>query len=145
MPTATEPNRLFNPGEDRIRLLRYGAVSATNIVGHQVILSIANSGLDIPGGPANAIAAAIMSVPAYLLSRNWVWQVDGKHSIRGQVLPFWVITILGLVVSTAMAAGAQSIFGEGVAVNIAAFLGYFIVWVIKFLVLERLFGRDAGS
>lgn len=145
MPAATEPTRLFSPGDDRIRLLRYGAVSGINIVGHQVILSVANSGLDIPGGPANAIAATIMSIPAYLLSRNWVWRVDGKHSMTGQVLPFWVITILGLVVSTAMAAAAQSIFGEGVAVNIAAFLGYFIVWVIKFLVLERLFGRDPES
>lgn len=145
MPTATEPKRSLAAAPGKARLLRYGTVSAINIVGHQGILAVANTGLDIPGGPANAIAASIMSIPAYLLSRNWVWQVDGKHSVTGHVLPFWVITVLGLLVSTGMAALAQSLFGKGLAVNIAAFLGYFIVWVIKFLVLERLFGRHVAS
>ncbi len=144
MSTATEPKRpLVAAG--KARLIRYGAVSGVNVVGHQLILTVANSVLGIPGGPANAIAATIMCVPAYILSRNWVWEVDGKHSVTGHVLPFWIITILGLVVSTGMAALAQSLFGEGLAVNAAAFLGYFIVWVIKFLVLERLFGREAES
>lgn len=145
MPTATEPKRSLAAAADKARLIRYGAVSGVNIVGHQLILTIANSVIGIPGGPANAIAATFMSVPAYLLSRNWVWQVDGKHSVTGHVLPFWVITVLGLLVSTGMAALAQSLFGEGLAVNIAAFLGYFIVWVIKFLVLERLFGHHSES
>ncbi|MDA3039127.1 MAG: GtrA family protein [Actinomycetota bacterium] len=145
MPTATGPRRALAEAADKARLIRYGAVSCVNIVGHQLILTIANSVMGVPGGPANAIAATIMCVPAYLLSRNWVWEVDGKHSVTGQVLPFWIITVVGLLVSTALAALAQSLFGKGLAVNAAAFLGYFLVWVMKFFVLERLFGRVAGS
>ncbi len=130
---------------DATRLMRYGAVSAVNIVGHQSILFVANSIGGMPGGPANALAATIMCLPAYLLSRNWVWNVDGEHSLRGQVVPFWVITIIGLVVSTVMAAAAQAMSGSGLVVNVAAFAGYFFVWIAKFFILERLFGRAAGS
>jgi putative flippase GtrA len=129
------------------RVFRYGTVSAINVVGHQSILFLANSPSvgGMSGGPANALAATIMCVPAYLLSRNWVWQVDGAHSVKFQVLPFWVITIIGLLVSTAMAAAAQAAFGAGLAVNIGAFAGYFLVWIAKFLVLQRLFGRFTAS
>ncbi len=120
---------------------RYVAVSMVNIVGHQSLLWVANSVLGWSGGWANAAAASIMCVPAYFLSRNWVWAVDGEHSVRDQVLPFWVITILGLLVSSGFAAAAQSLFGAGIAVNIGAFIGYFFVWVLKFVVLNRLFTR----
>ena len=120
---------------------RYGVVSAINIVGHQLMLFLANSVWGVPGGWANALAATLMCIPAYLLSRNWVWAVDGAHSISEHLLPFWVITIVGLLVSTGMAAGAEALFGAGLIVNAAAFAGYFIVWVAKFLILNRLFAR----
>ena len=124
-------------------LLRYGAVSGFNIVGHQSILFVANSFFDIDGGWANALAAGVMCVPAYLLSRNWVWQLEGEHSLARHVLPFWVITVVGLLVSTACAAGAQAAFGHGLAVNAAAFFGYFVVWVAKFFLLDRLFSTPS--
>lgn len=146
VPPRTVP-RLVGPTAlpSTARLVRYGAVSSVNIVGHQAILYVANSVADVAGGQANALAAIIMCLPAYLLSRNWVWDVDGAHSLRGQVLPFWIITVVGLVVSTVLAAIAQALFGGGIAVNAAAFAGYFLVWIAKFFVLEHLFGRLAAS
>ena len=83
---------------------RYLAVSAFNFSGHQALLFLANSVWGWPGGLANLFAACVMSVPAYLLSRAWVWEVNGRHDVRRHVLPFWIITLVGLVVSTAMAA-----------------------------------------
>ena len=130
---------------------RYLAVSAFNFSGHQALLFLANSVWGWPGGLANLFAACVMSVPAYLLSRAWVWEVNGRHDMRRQVLPFWIITLVGLVVSTAMAAAADRMFGAGLAVNIASLIGYFIVWVGKFFLLDRLFGGitatvdDVGS
>lgn len=115
-------------------------VSAINFVGHQAFLFLANSVWGWSGGVANVFAACVMSMPAYLLSRAWVWEVDGRHDMRRQVLPFWAITVLGLVVSTLFAAIADRVFGAGVAVNIASLIGYFIVWVAKFFMLDRLFG-----
>lgn len=130
---------------------RYLAVSTFNFAGHQVLLYLANSVWGWSGGIANVFAACVMSVPAYLLSRAWVWEVNGRHDVRRQVLPFWAITLAGLLVSTVLAAVADDVFGAGLAVNIASLIGYFIVWVAKFFLLDRLFGGvtaivdDVGS
>jgi putative flippase GtrA len=114
-------------------------VSAINFVGHQVLLFVANSVWGWQGGVANVFAACTMAGPAYVLSRAWVWEVDGKHDFRTEVLPFWAITLAGLLVSTLFAAIADRVFGAGVAVNLASIVGYFIVWVAKFFLLDRLF------
>ena len=119
---------------------RYLLVSAVNFIGHQTFLFLANSVWGWSGGIANIFAAIVMSVPAYLLSRAWVWEVEGGHDMRRHVLPFWAITLVGLVVSSLFAAAADRIFGAGIAVNIASLIGYFIVWVAKFFLLDRLFG-----
>ncbi len=124
---------------------RYLLVSAFNFSGHQLLLYLANSVWGWPGGVANMFAAAVMSIPAYLLSRAWVWEVNGRHDMRRQVLPFWAITVAGLVVSTGMAAVADAVFGAGLAVNLASLIGYFIVWVAKFFLLDRLFAGPSTT
>ncbi len=120
-------------------LARYGAVSVFNIGVHQLILLLANSFWGWPGGWANAFAASLVVIPAYLLSRHFVWKVQGEHSWRREILPFWIISAAGLVVSTGFAASAQAAFGSGVAVNAASFVGYLIVWVAKFFLIGRIF------
>ena len=124
----------------RATATRYLLVSAFNFLGHQAFLFLANSIWGWSGGVANVFAAVVMSMPAYLLSRAWVWEVEGSHDMRRHVLPFWLITFTGLIVSTVFAAVADRVFGAGVAVNIASLMGYFIVWVAKFFLLDRLFG-----
>ena len=42
----------------------------------------------------------ISTVPTYYLSRAWVWQKRGKSSIYAEIIPFWVMTFLGLLLST---------------------------------------------
>lgn len=124
---------------------RYLLVSSFNFAGHQALLFLANSVWGWPGGVANMFAAIVMSVPAYLLSRAWVWEVEGSHDMRRHVLPFWAITVISLIVSTVLAAIADRIFGAGIAVNIASLIGYFIVWVAKFFVLGRLFASPTAD
>lgn len=122
---------------------RYMIVSVFNIVSHQAILFVANSLWGWSGGSANVLAASIVCVFAYFLNRNWVWASEGSHSFRRQILPFWATIIVGLIVSTALSAGAEARFGSGLAVNLASFVGYGFVWVGKFFVLSRVFGNSA--
>ncbi len=121
---------------------RYLAVSIINIFNSQALLYIANSIWGWPGGWANVFAAILASIPAYLLSRAWVWEKRGGHSMRREVLPFWVITFVGLVVSSVAAALADRQFGAGLLVNVASLGAYFIVWVAKFVLLDHLFSQD---
>lgn len=119
---------------------RYLAVSVINTLNSQALLFLANSIWNWSGGIANAFSATVASVPAYLMSRAWVWEKRGNHSVRSEVVPFWVITVVGLVVSTVAAELAGRRFGAGLLVNVASFGAYFFVWIAKFVLLEKLFG-----
>ncbi len=132
--------------EERARTIgRYVGVSTINFVGHQVLLYLSNSVWGWQGGWANVFSACVLSLPAYLLSRAWVWEIDGKHDLRSEVLPFWTIAVVGLFVSTLFAAIADRTFGAGLAVNLASLLGYFIVWIAKFFLLDRIFVAQAAA
>lgn len=122
---------------------RYLVVSVINVINHQGLLLLANAGWGWSGGLANVFAACVAAVPAYLLSRYWVWEVRGRHSLRTEIIPFWTIALLGLLVSTAFAEAADRTLGAGLWVAAASFTAYFLVWILKFLVLDGLFVRPA--
>lgn len=120
---------------------RYLLVSALNVVNHQILLQIGLRWFEWSGGVANAVAAMISVIPAFLLSRYWVWQVGGSASVKRELVPFWVIAVIGLVISTGMAQWADNAFGEPLAVSAASLVGYLVVWIMKFFVLNILFSR----
>ena len=119
---------------------RFLIVTLINNVNHQGILYVANSIWGWSGGRANLLAGLVAAVPAYLLSRWWVWSVRGKrHDLRREVLPFVGIAVVGLIVSTVFAEVADRWFGRGLIVNFATLLAYFLVWLVKFVLLDRVF------
>ena len=124
-------------------LIRYLITSAINVINHQILLQIAVRWWGWSGGWANVFAAMIAVIPAYLLSRYWVWQVTGRSSLRSEVLPFWIIAIIGLVVSTVAAEAADRQFDEPLLISAASLGAYLVVWVMKFIVLNILFQRAA--
>ena len=130
-------------GADAGVAARYLATSAVNVVNHQLLLQLAVRWWGWSGGVANTFAAIVAVVPAYLLSRYWVWQVDGRPSLRGEIIPFWAIALLGLVASSAAAELADRLFDEPLMISVGSLAGYLLVWVLKFVVLNVLFRRSA--
>ncbi|MFT7598898.1 MAG: putative flippase GtrA [Acidimicrobiales bacterium] len=124
---------------------RYLAVSVINLANHQVLLFVANTVWGWSGGWSNVFAACVAAVPAYFLSRAWVWEVTGKHNLRQEVLPFWLLALAGLIVSTGLAEAADRAMGSGLVVNVASLVGYFLVWVAKFLLLDRMFTTEVRT
>ena len=57
---------------------------------------------------ANVIATAVGTVPSYVLNRRWVWGRDGSGDVWREVVPFWVLSFSGLVLSTAAVATADA-------------------------------------
>ena len=53
---------------------------------------------------ANVIATAVGTVPSYVLNRRWVWGRDGSSDVWREVVPFWILSFSGLVLSTAAVA-----------------------------------------
>ncbi len=110
---------------------------------HQFLLNLANSGWGWSGGWSNVFAAVLTAIPGYLFSRHWVWGVKGPHSFRQEIVPFWTLALMGLIISTALAELADRLFGSGVWVAMGSLIGYFVVWLSKFIILDRMFHHSA--
>lgn len=87
---------------------------------------------------ANVVATCVMVTPNYLLNRYWVWEKNDANRFLGEVVPFFVMALIGLLVST-VAVGAAEQFVDNdlfaIVVNLASFGA---VWVAKFFVLDKL-------
>lgn len=123
---------------------RYLVVSGINFTGHQVILFVANSIWGWQGWVANAFAAVMMVGPAYILTRVWVWGISRSHSMQREVVPFFALAALGLLVSSLTSQIAQWVFGVGLWVNVGSLAGYVVVWIAKFFILERIFNPPSS-
>jgi putative flippase GtrA len=119
------------------KLLRFCGVSVVNLVLGQTLLFMFYSVLGWSAVVANLAAVCISAVPAYLLSRKWVWRMNGDHSMRSEILPFWSLAIAGLVVSTLAVGYAEAHFDAAVMVNLASIAGFAVIWVVKFFILDR--------
>lgn len=117
-----------------------------NIVVGQSLLYIFHAVLEWPGIAANALAVAVSSVPAYLLSRHYVWeQPRGGHSVGGEIAPFWILAFAGLALSTATVGVVDSLFGGTLSVQLANAAAFGALWIVRFLVLDRLLWGDSAS
>ena len=127
-----------------LKLLRLCGVSVFNLVFGQSLLFFFHSVMDWPGWIANVLSVVISAVPAYLLSRHWVWQKRGRNSFRTEVLPFWSMALLGLLISTAAVAFVDGRFDGALPVQLASVGSFGFVWVIKFFLLDRVIWKDHG-
>jgi putative flippase GtrA len=125
------------------KVMKFGAVSAFNVVFGQSLLFFAQEGLDWEPVVANVFAVAISAVPAYLLSRYWVWQKRGKNHFLREVLPFWSMAFIGLVLSTAAVWFVHDKWDPpAIIINLTNLCAFGVVWVCKFFVLDRILFKD---
>ena len=123
---------------DYRKMLKYSAVSAVGVPVHPGHApGVHRSGFDWSFVTANLVAVSIMAFPAYLMNRYWVWGKKDKNRFTTEVLPFWIITLIGLALSTICAHYADQWFDSDLAVNVANAVGFGMVWVFKFLFLDR--------
>lgn len=123
--------------EHGAKLMRYCGVSVVNVITGVGTLFVCLEILELNRVVANVTAWVVSTVPAYLLSRYWVWQQTGANSVRSEVAPFWILALIGLLFSTfcVWIAGYAS---ENSFVLIGVnFCAYGVVWVAKYLVLDR--------
>jgi putative flippase GtrA len=136
-----------------MKWVRFGSVSAVAIV-----VSIATFSLTFYTLHrellAQTIATIVSTIPAYYLSRRWVWSVDGKSNFRTEVVPFWVLSLLQFVLSLVIIGIAgrfiktriDSHAMKTLVLNLVNLTTYGVMWVGKFFFLNKiLFGRKAAT
>ena len=126
--------------------VRYSMVSVVAVIVSQVILLFAFGVLHLSARAANIWAVCISAVPSYYLNRAWAWGKRGRSHVLKEVVPFWVMALIGLAFSTWSADFAES-WAHGVTTShplttlivMAASLGAFgVLWVAKFVILNKL-------
>ena len=128
------------------RIWRFGAVSVMNVVITQALLQGCLRFTSMTPVWANIVAVGVSSAPAYLVNRRWVWGRQGSHSITREILPFWTYSFIGLAVSTAAVAAIDHRFTSDLAVSLANIGAFALLWVAKYVILDRwLFGADTGA
>jgi len=131
-------------------LLRYCAVSGvatgTSLVTLGILVGIVGTNATL----ANVVATAVGTVPSFELNRRWVWAQQGRRSLVRQVIPFSALSFAGLVLSTLavkVAADHTASLGRGwhtLAVEAANVAAYGILWVLQFVILDRVLFTGPG-
>jgi putative flippase GtrA len=123
--------------------LRYSMVSVVGVVITQLELLLFVGILDLRPTWSNVAAVSLCSIPVFILNKRWVWSRDGKIDLRREILPFWVFTLAGLILSTIIVAIVQRWSDATLLVMAANISGFGLLWVAKFLFLDQvMFGHS---
>jgi putative flippase GtrA len=136
------------------RVVRCMGVSVVSTVVSVTMLAATTVGLGLTAWIANVLATAVATIPSYHLNRRWTWGKRDASDLWREIMPFWVLSFAGLVLSTLAVALTDSWLhgahlGEPLRtfVIVAAHLsGFGMLWVAQFVLLERvLFARRGGE
>jgi putative flippase GtrA len=131
-----------------LKLIKYASVSIISTVVSQLVLFLTFDVFALTSEvPANIIANVLATIPSYTLNRRWVWGKSGQSHFWREVAPFWILSFVGLAVSSLAVWGAGAFSRHhhythgttGLLVNAANLLSFAILWVGKFIVYNKLF------
>ena len=94
-----------------------------------------------PALSANLAAWLVSTGPAYFMSRAWVWRQRGPHRLTAEVLTFWVIALIGLVVSSLAVGVVEHVTDRTAFVLLGNIAAYGTVWLGKYLFLDQIMWR----
>jgi putative flippase GtrA len=125
-------------------MAKYVAASAVGVVTGSTLLLFFLKVVDLEPVPANVAAVTLSSIPAYLINRAWVWNKTSGHSIKREIVPFWTLAFLGLLLSTILVDYVTDHTDNDLLILMANWGGFAILWVAKFFILDKvLFGGGA--
>jgi putative flippase GtrA len=134
-----------------LKLIKYASVSVISTVCSQLVLLLTFGVFRVMSEvPANILANAVATVPSYSLNRKWVWGKGGQSHFWREVVPFWVLSFVGLGFSSLAVWFAGDLSRDhhlshvatSVMVNAANLASFAVLWIVKFLIYERLFHVD---
>jgi len=146
--TTRMPGLLQKPGIRK--LVKYSMVSLISIVVSQTV-QLVTFFLTHNGVLSSVVAVAAGTVPSYELNRRWTWRKNGPSHMWREIVPFWVMSFIGLVFSTVCVYAAERWADErhlskghtALLLNLASLAAFGILWVGKFLIINHLlFHRD---
>jgi putative flippase GtrA len=92
------------------QLFRYTMVSVISTTVSFGVLALTFGVFHLAGEIWSTVFANVVAtVPSYYLNRMWVWGKGGRSHLMKEVVPFWSMSAIGIVVSIGGAAVARHI------------------------------------
>lgn len=146
------PGRLHR-GMTWAKVWRYAGGSVIAAGCSELTLLVLYGAVDLSPGWSSSLAWIAGALPNYWLNRSWAWRLQGRPDLLREVLPYAAIvavTLLLAIASTRAVDEALRAAGTAAETRVllvaATFLGvYVVVFVLRFLLLDRLFSRSPTS
>lgn len=127
------------------KLVKYTAVSGVSVVAFEALLFVTLGLLHWDARWANVFSVSVSAIPSYYLNRKWAWGKSGRSHLMKEVVPFWGMAFLGLLLSTWTAdfskSEADSLTNSHLIQTFIVMLGtlaaFGVLWVGKFIVLNK--------
>jgi putative flippase GtrA len=132
------------------KVFRYAVVSLISFIIGLTVLGVCKGVIQWSAFSSNIAATAVATGPAYELNRRWAWGKSGKSHLWKEVVPFWVLAFVGLAFSTYWAVFAEALakhhhlshLKQTAAVEAAVIFAYGVLWVGKFMIMNKLLFVD---
>lgn len=129
------------------RFVRYSLVSGVAIVISQVVILVCTWLFHLSGIASNTLGALAATPASYELNRKWAWGKTGKSHLWREVVPFWSLSLAGFLASTGTVELADNLchshhvlgLERSVCIMGASLFAYGVIWIVKFIVFNRLF------
>lgn len=91
---------------------------------------------------ASVASAAILTIPNFFANKYLVWRETSKDNLRTQMIVFWVAAMLGVTLATGLTYLVDAMISshgtiEKVAVFFAQLAGFGIVWLGRYVILDK--------
>ncbi|MEI7860143.1 MAG: GtrA family protein [Acidimicrobiales bacterium] len=129
-------------------LFKYSMVSVIATIISFGVLFLVFGVLKLWGPIVSTVFANLSAtIPSYYLNRKWVWGKGGRSHLVKEIIPFWSLAAIGIVVSMGGATLARHIskvhhlshVEQTVLVLVANLVSFGVFWVLKFVIFNRMF------
>ena len=129
--------------------LRYAAVSVVFVPLGQVLIQVLGATVFNRDYTKASIASAlILILPNFFANKYVVWKETTKDNLRTQIIAFWVFGIIAISFATFLTWLVEQPFHhhgdkgqrgllEALAVFGAQIVGFGVIWVVRYFVLDR--------
>ena len=129
-------------------MIRYTAVSGISTIVSFAVLFFTFGVFHVWSQvPSTIFANFVATFPSYYLNRTWAWGKSGRSHVMKEIVPFWMMSALGIAVSVVGAQVARHIslkynlahLWSTALVLFANLASFGVFWVLKLLLFNKLF------
>lgn len=127
------------------KLIRFGGVTIVSTVIGLSMFAVGLYVFGFNGVQSNFLSVLASTPPSYMLNRHWVWGKSGESSVSREVGPFWIMALLGFIISTTVVFIADIQTDSRPLLLIAQMCAFGGLWLLKFFFLEKVLWSDRAQ